>query len=92
MEVRRVPTTAYREKDDTISPPASSSNLHEYLGGPLGGQLLGELGAHFNRNFGDKLVSESVALLSLSHQTYSSQLDPPGADEVFSERQMGARL
>lgn len=80
---------AYREEDNTTFPAASSSKLHEYLGGPLGGQLLGELGAHFNRDFGDKLVSESVALFEPSHQTYSSQLDSPGADEVFSERQSG---
>ena len=33
----------YREHDDTTFPGPSSSDLHEHLGGPLGGQLQNEL-------------------------------------------------
>jgi hypothetical protein len=80
---------AYREQDNTTFPTASSSNLHEYLGGPLGGQLLSELGVHFNRNFREKLESESVVLFDPSKQTYTSQVDSPGVVESFLERQRG---
>lgn len=80
---------AYREEDDTTRPTAASSLLHEYLGGPLGGQLLGELGAHFNRSFGEKVTSESVVLFDPNRQTYSSNAASPGVDKLFSERQHG---
>lgn len=80
---------AYREQDDTTFPTASFSNLREYLGGPLGGQLLSELGIHFNRSFRGKLESESVVLVDPNRQTYSSHVDFPGADEAFLERQHG---
>lgn len=80
---------AYREEDDPTSPTSSPSNLHEYLGGPLGGQSISELGAHFNRNFRDKLASESLVLFDPSRQTYSSHLNSPGVDKVFLERQHG---
>ncbi len=77
----------YREQDNTTTPSASSSHLHEFLGGPLGGQLVGELGAHFNRSLGEKLTSESVALLDLKGQSYSSHFGSPGVDELFSEHE-----
>lgn len=77
----------YKEQDNTIFPSASSSRLHEYLGGPLGGQLVGELGAHFNRSVSEKLTSESVALLDLKGQSYSSHLQATGVDEQFSEHE-----
>ncbi len=80
---------AYREDDNTTSPLPSSSDLHEYLGGPLGGQFLSELGAHFNRSIGERLTSESVALVDLNHQTYSSDVESPGVTELFLERQHG---
>lgn len=80
---------AYREEDNTISSVPSSSDLHGYLGGPLGGQLLSELGAHFNKSIGEKLKSESVLLIDLSQQTYSSQVESPGVRERFLERQHG---
>jgi hypothetical protein len=77
----------YREEDNTTFPAASSSHLHESLGGPLGGQLVGEVGAHFNRSFGEKLTSESVALVDLKGQSYSSHFEAPGVDEQFSEHE-----
>ena len=80
---------AYREQDNTRFPAASHSNLHEYLGGPLGGQLLSELGIHFNRSFRRKLESESVVLFDPNQQTYSSHVDSPAVDEAFLERQHG---
>ena len=77
----------FREADNTTFPAASSSDLHEYLGGPLGGQLVGEVGAHFNRSLGEKLTSESVALVDLKGQSYYSHLQASGVDEQFSERE-----
>ncbi len=85
---------AYREVDPiifqqagTLFPVPSTSTLHEYLGGPLGGQLLSEMGAHFNRNFGNKTTSESVGLVDLTSQTYSSDLASAGVDEHFGEKE-----
>lgn len=83
---------AYREKDETTFPTVSSSNLHEYLGGPLGGQSLSEVGAHFNRNFGHKLATESLVLVEPNQQTYSSHLAAPGVDQAFLERQHGGEV
>lgn len=80
---------AYQEQDDPDSAATSSTNLHEYLGGPLGGQLVSELGAHFNRDLGDKLVTESVILFDPNRQTYSSHVASPKVDQVFLERQQG---
>lgn len=77
----------FREADNTVFPSASSSHLHEYLGGPLGGQLIGEVGAHFNRSLGEKLTSESVALVDLKGQSYSSHFQSTGVDEQFSEHE-----
>jgi hypothetical protein len=85
---------AYWEVDNTTFqqvnnafPVPSTSSLHEYLGGPLGGQLLSEMGVHFNRNFGSKITSESVGLVDLTSQTYSSDLASTGLDEKFAERE-----
>ena len=85
---------AYWEVDDatfqqanTAFPVPATSSLHEYLGGPLGGQLLSEVGAHFNRKFGNKMTSESVGLVDLTSQTYSSDLASAGVDERFAEKE-----
>lgn len=73
----------YHEKNWATFPSASSSQLDQYLGGPLGGQLKGELGAHFNRKFGAKWNSESIMLLDLTGQSFSSQLSGSGAVQLF---------
>ena len=85
---------AYRELDDTtyqkgnaVFPVPATSSLHEYLGGPLGGQLVSEVGGHFDRSFGKKITSESVALVDFTTQTYSSNLVSPGADERFVDKE-----
>ena len=72
---------------DTAFPVPTTSSLHEYLGGPLGGQLLSEMGAHFNRKFGTKITSESGGLVDLTSQTYSSDLVSAGVDEHFAEKE-----
>ena len=84
----------YREADNTTFqqantafPIPASSTVREYLGGPLGGQLLSEFGAHFNRSLGEKWTSESVALVDLTRQTYSSTLKSPGVDEQFNDQE-----
>jgi outer membrane receptor protein involved in Fe transport len=74
----------YYEMDLVTFPSASSSQLDECLGGPLGGQLKGELGAHFNRMFGAKWNSESIVLLDLKGQSYSSQLAGSGMVQLFA--------
>lgn len=79
---------AYRE-NDLANPSSTSQRLREYLGGPLGGQLLLELGAHFNRHVGEKLTTESVILIDPNRQTYSSTSDSPGATERFLQLQHG---
>jgi hypothetical protein len=85
---------AYREVDNTTFQPANTafpvpaaSTLHEYLGGPLGGQLLSEIGAHFNRKIGRKITSESVGLVDFTSQTYSSDLASVGVNEDFAEKE-----
>lgn len=77
----------YREHDDTSFPGPSSSDLHEHLGGPLGGQLQNELGAHFSRQVGEKWTSETNVLGDYMDETYSSILVAPGLDERFSLRE-----
>lgn len=77
----------YREHDDTTFPGPSSSDLHEHLGGPLGGQLQNELGAHFSRQVGEKWTSETTALADYMSETYSSLLSAPGVEEQFFLRQ-----
>jgi hypothetical protein len=81
-----VDDTTFQQVDTAFSVPTSSS-LHEYLGGPLGGQLLSEMGAHFNRKFGNKITSESVGLVDLTSQAYSSNLASAGVDEHFAEKE-----
>jgi hypothetical protein len=77
----------YREQDNTTFPAASSSHLHEYLGGPLGGQSIGEIGAHFSRSLGERLTSESIGLVDLKGQSYSSLFEGTGVNELFSEHE-----
>ncbi len=77
----------YREVDNTTLPSPSSSDLHEHLGGPLGGQLQNELGAHFSRQIGEKWTSETNALGDNMGETYSSLLTAPGLDEQFFLRE-----
>ena len=77
----------YRESDTTTFPATSRSTLSEHLGGPLGGQLQNELGAHFSRAIAEKWTSESVVLVDYMSNTYSSLLRGNGFDEQFFERE-----
>lgn len=77
----------YQEQDNTSFPAAASSHLYEHLGGPLGGELQDELGAHFSRSLGEKWTSESSTLVDVMGQTYSSVLSGEGLEEIFSERE-----
>ena len=77
----------YTETDATSFPGSGSSYLREHLGGPLGGQLQTEVGAHFSRSFGERWTGESVALFDHTGQTYSSLLHVPGGDQQFFERE-----
>ena len=79
---------AYRE-DDKATPEASSSSLKEYLGGPLGGQLLTEIGARYSRSVSEKLKSETVLLVDPNRQTYTSNAVTGGVAQTFAERQHG---
>jgi hypothetical protein len=75
-----------RQSERTLSPAPGLSLLREHLGGPLGGQLAGEAGANFKRDFG-RLTSENVVLVRLRGQSFSSRLTSPGAspgiDQLF---------
>ena len=73
--------------DLVFAPSPSVSTLHEKLGGLAGGQAGGEIGAHLDRKFGDKLDSETSALLRLGRKSYRSQLDAPGAVTLFTEHE-----
>lgn len=77
----------YNETDSATFPSVSSSTLSEHLGGPLGGQIQNELGAHFSRHLGERWTSESVVLADYMSQTYSSLLLGPGLDEQFFEHE-----
>jgi hypothetical protein len=74
-----------RELDQIHLPAPAVTNLRDHLGGPLGGQLQGQVGANFKRSFGDNITSETVALLRLRGQGFSSQLTAPGSSQFFSE-------
>jgi outer membrane receptor protein involved in Fe transport len=62
----------------------SSSLLRDHLGGPLGAQLTGEMGAAFKRAFGG-FSSDTLVLLRLKGQSYSSRLTAPGQNQLFGE-------
>jgi hypothetical protein len=59
--------------------------LREHLGGPLGGQLRGQLSANFRRAFGG-LSSDSMLLVRYRGQTFSSRLQSAGVAQLFSVR------
>jgi hypothetical protein len=75
-----------REIDQIHLPAQAVTSLREHLGGPLGGQLQGQVGANFKRSFGDSITSETVALLRLRGQSFSSRLTAPASSQFFSER------
>jgi hypothetical protein len=77
----------YSEIDDSNWPSPSTTLLNEHLGGPSGGQLRSEIGAHFNRDLGRKWSSESVVLVSYTGQTYSSVLGTASAEQRFFEKE-----
>lgn len=77
----------YQEQDNKTFPALAPSHLYEHLGGPLGGELQNELGAHFSRSLGEKWTSETSTLVDVMGQSYSSVLSGAGLEEIFSERE-----
>ncbi len=75
----------FRETDQPSMGPAT--HLNQYLGGPLGGQIRGEVGANFNRAFGERWKSESIALLDLGGQSYKSWLTDSVSNQLFQEHE-----
>lgn len=65
------------------------TRLDQYLGGPLGGQLQGEIGANFKRPFGEKWTGESLMLFDLKGQSYKSRLTDSASDQLFEEHEHG---
>lgn len=78
-------TDFYRRTLDIPLQPAGAANLlREHLGGPLGAQLIGEIGASYKWQFG-AFTSDTLMLLRLKGQSYSSQLTAPGQNQLFGE-------
>lgn len=77
----------YAETNQPIA--GTPTHLNQYLGGPLGGQLRGEIGANFTRSFGEKWTSESLALVDLRGQSYKSRLIDAVSDQLFEEHEHG---
>jgi len=73
------------ERPDTGAP----THLDQDLGGPLGGQLRGELGANFSRSLGGKWTAQVQALVDLRTQSYASRLTDGRSDQRFQEREHG---
>lgn len=65
---------------------ATTTELRDYLGGPLGGLLKGELGSNYQARLGEHLTGEALLLADLQGQTYSSRSDQGGVAQFFSER------
>lgn len=80
------------ELDLTSFPSVTTSSMHAHLGGPLGAQLVGEVGANFSRDFSSTLTSENVISASLRGQDYAAQLAGPGTSEAFGERDHGGEM
>lgn len=79
--------TDYRDhqRDAQYAPNLVVSRLDENLGGLGGGQFGAEMGAHFSRNFGADLASETTALFRIGRKSYASLLSAPGAVTAFDE-------
>jgi len=78
---------AFRETDRSdVGAPA---HLDQDLGGPLGGQLRGELGANFSRPLGGKWTVQTQALVDLRAQSYRSRLTDGVSDQNFQARERG---
>lgn len=73
-----------RTLDVPLEPTGGASLLRDHLGGPLGAQLTGEMGAAFKREFGG-FSSDTLVLLRLKGQSYSSLLTAPGQSQLFDE-------
>lgn len=80
------------ELDLTSFPSVTTSSMHAHLGGPLGAQMVGEMGANFSRDFSATLTSENVISASLRGQDYASELSGPGLSEAFGERDHGGEM
>ena len=74
-----------RTLDMSLEPAGGNSLLRDHLGGPLGAQLTGEIGASFKRKFGT-FESDSLMLLRLKGQSYSSALTAGAQNQLFDEQ------
>ncbi len=81
--------TDYTFRETDLPHVGPATHLDQYLGGPLGGQLQGEAGANFNRAFGEKWKSESIALVDWRGQSYQSRLTDSTSDQFFQEHEHG---
>jgi len=77
----------FRETDRSAA--GASTHLDQNLGGPLGGQLRGELGANFSRSLGGKWTMQAQALVDLHAQSYTSRLTDGNSDQAFQARERG---
>lgn len=79
--------TSYHDRQrDTVRGPASFTSIYnEDLGGPAGGKVSAEAGAHYNRNFGPETSTETTLLLRRGWQDYSSLLASSGSALAFNE-------
>ncbi|OAI45487.1 hypothetical protein AYO42_00175 [Rhizomicrobium sp. SCGC AG-212-E05] len=75
-----------RQLDQIHLPFPAVTDLREHLGGPLGGQLQGQVGMNFKRTFGERISSESVALIRLRGRSFTSRLTGPASTQFFSEK------
>lgn len=80
------------ELDLTTFPVPGTARMHGHLGGPLGAQLVGEVGGNFTRDFSATLTSENVVSASLRGQSFVSGLAGPGTDARFGERDHGGEV
>jgi len=74
-----------RQRDAQYAPHFVLTRLDENLGGLAGGQFGAEMGAHFSRDFGGAVTSETTALIRIGRKSYASLLSAPGAVTAFDE-------
>lgn len=78
---------AFRETDRPDV--GATTHLDQDLGGPLGGQSRGELGANFSRSLGGKWTMQAQALANLRDQSYISRLTDGNSDQRFRADERG---
>jgi hypothetical protein len=80
-------TGYYEHQTDRVFAPAVRvSTVDAHLGGLAHGQAGAEAGAHLDRAFGTAFESETSVLIRHGWKSYRSQLDSPGAETLFTER------